>query len=481
MAEELDVLLRILALEGRQAVRATSHMQVGIRPDALVVCPIAMAGEDASVHIAAMGGLGKAPEILCVPNPLVRDDQYNLFREFGKRIARYFEQCRTGGVYPQIWVSSHAAEGLLDAVAERLCTARGAPDLTYYGQLLSYCTERHAVAGQQTLHVATDVLSRHFATGQQEGEDEHLGALLTWIRPPKGTDVLVAVAVAEKTPMGCKTDPEFDRRLEPRIKAYDEARKAGASAVSLRQRAESLKREMETVVNPIYNATQRAIRILQSSQLPSLPDLPQVEARERDEFQSFMISRDAGYGVLPWDTPKLACFKFSEREDAEQNLAAAVSFVDKIAQARARLAGNILSGVVENAQTRRLGVRRFEYTFDVVSDQRVLHVRRGDELSMVADPRLQIVVVEVQRTGPRTRVLAKITNGMRAVGNPAAGQMVEFGGSRPDWFRIIRQRKQLKERLQITPWTYSSGPPPPPRPKTAKQPPDLLASVEALR
>src|SRR5947209_1899068 len=102
MAGELDLVARLLAYEGGRAVQIATHQQVAIRPDALVVCPVAMAGEDTTVHIVAVGGIDGAPEIHCVPDPRLRDAQYELFAWLGAHIEQYFEARRLAGEYPQI-------------------------------------------------------------------------------------------------------------------------------------------------------------------------------------------------------------------------------------------------------------------------------------------------------------------------------------------------------------------------------------------
>ena len=119
MAGELDLVARLLAYEGGQATRIVTHRLVDIRPDALVLCPLAMAGEDTTVHIVAIGRLGCPPEIYCVPDPRVRDDQYDLFAWLGTRIEAHFEASRRAGKYPQIWVSSGAVADHLDTLADR--------------------------------------------------------------------------------------------------------------------------------------------------------------------------------------------------------------------------------------------------------------------------------------------------------------------------------------------------------------------------
>jgi hypothetical protein len=306
--------------------------------------------------------------------------------------------------------------------------------------------------------------------------------LLTWIEPPRGTNVLDAVALAERVPMGVKTDPEFDRDiLERRVTAYNDARRSSAPVTELRQRASLIQQVLEPVVLAIYDNTQRAIRILSGMNLPPLPALRNLEERERDEFESFMASRDAGYHLPLGDKPRPAAFKLAAREDAADNFEAAVLCGDGVGRARARLAGHTVSGQVEHPRRTRLSSRRFRYRFDLVSRQRVLRVRRRDELVSLADPRLQVTVANVHREGAVTRISVIITHGQQAVGLPASGSTLELSKRVPDWDRLIRTRKQLRQRLASTPWTHDGQSTPSLAPPRGRPPRDPLAEIEALR
>ena len=205
MVAEIDLVASLLAYSAGRAQRRATHRQVVIQPGALVLCPIAMSGEDTTIHAVALGSLGQPPAIYSVPDPRQRDDQFGLFEQLHERIERSFQSCLDQGVHPQLWVSSGAGAGHLDVLAERFCHSRQSPFVRRLGELLSYATDRTPIAGQQALLTATGALRAHWATGQQPGEDEHLGALLAWIDPPAGVPVQHAVARAELTPMGART------------------------------------------------------------------------------------------------------------------------------------------------------------------------------------------------------------------------------------------------------------------------------------
>ncbi|NEE12398.1 hypothetical protein G3M58_38825, partial [Streptomyces sp. SID7499] len=74
-------------------------------------------------------------------------------------------------------------------------TAEDDPDTPYpaparvplLGRWLTHYGERARVPGSSLLPAVTDLLNRHWATGQSSLEDQHLGALLAWIDPPAGS------------------------------------------------------------------------------------------------------------------------------------------------------------------------------------------------------------------------------------------------------------------------------------------------------
>jgi hypothetical protein len=238
---------------------------------------------------------------------------------------------------------------------------------------------------------------------------------------------------------------------------------------------------LRPVVTRIYEGTQEAISLLAAENLPPIPHLDGLEAREIDEFRAFISSRESGHPVPLRDSPKSAAFRLAAREDAAEGARAAILYGDRVHLERERLAGRILSGAVENPVRRRLGPHRFESRFIVVTGQRVLHVRRGDELHLLADPRLKVVVTEVRRSGRTTRVSVLMLKGERAVGVPRPSQQVLLGDAPPDWNRIILLRRQMRDRLATTPWTHQEQQLPGASPSNAPRPADLLAAIEGLR
>ncbi len=478
MSLELDIIARMIAFEARRAVPIATHQRALIKEEALVVAFVAMAGEDTTIHAVALGRVGGTAEVFCVADPRNRDAQAELLHWLGAALEVEFEACREAGTFPQLIVSSSPAAQHLDTVAEhrRYANAEDYPRVRRFGTLLSFFTDRLPLAGQQALLTATGLLRAHWATGQQPGEDEHLGAMLTWLDPSSGADFFDALMAAETVPMGCKTDPGFDRDvLEPLVSAWGKAKEEGEDVEPMRR---DIRRALEPVVLGIYDGIQRAIAHVQAAGMPLLPALVELEKREAGDFESFMGSRDSGYFLSLRDKPRKAAFGLVERENALENWEAALVEGDAMARAGALLGGRVLRATIVDVDDRKVGRKRI-IRLEAISDQDVLRLRPLDELSWLGNTSLKVVVESAQREAAQTRVVLCVVAGQQKVGAPFVGAVMEFGSGSADWGSIWRQRKQLKHRLSDQPWTHAeSSIPSTPR---RRAPIDPLAAVEALR
>ena len=72
MSDLVNLVGRLRAFDAGRALRAASHLQVVIQPHALVIAPLAMAGEDTTIHALAVGPIGSPAQIRVVPDPRVR-------------------------------------------------------------------------------------------------------------------------------------------------------------------------------------------------------------------------------------------------------------------------------------------------------------------------------------------------------------------------------------------------------------------------
>lgn len=478
MADLLNVVACMRALERGQAIPIVSQRQVLIQPHAHIVTMLSMAGEDTSVQAAAIGRLGTAPMINVVSDPRRRDDQYALLRWVLPHFEEYYARCRADGTFPQIWVSSDGALGHLDTLADRLRFTDDA-EVKRLGELWTYAGERSPIAGQQALISATFALRAHFATGQQEAEDEHLGALLTWIDPPPGRDILAAVAMSEKQPMAAKTDPRFDAdHLQPAVEDFNKARREN-NLPAQNIHARRIEQMIEGVIRPIHAATQRAMAILSEPRWRNNPALADLGEEEAAQFAQFMQSRDQGYRLPYNDSAKAAAFKIVARERAVDNVEAVSIRHDRAARERGVESGIVLRGTVIDCRKIRLAPRSFETRMELSTHQNILHLRRGDDICDLDNPKLRIRVVDVQRRGPFSVVRAVVETGKKAALLLDSGSALDFGPKPPDPSMTALEFTVMSTRLATPPWTHTEAMPTA-APSTRPRPDDLLSAVERL-
>jgi hypothetical protein len=475
MADLLHVAARLRALQNGQAVPIVSQRQVVIQPHARILTLLSMAGEDTSVHAAAFGGVGEPAQLHVVADPRRRDDQNTLLRTLLPLFLDYYTHCREGGTFPQIWVSSTGALGHLDTLADRL-RFTDEPDIRRLGELWTYAGERSPVAGQQALISASGALRLHYATGQQEAEDEHLLALLTWIEPPRGRDIFAAVATAEETPMGVKTDPLFDRTtLQPAITDFHNAQSDPERAFHQTR----IQHMLEGVIRPIYTATQRAMALLSQPRWRTNPALDELARQESEEFERFMQARDEGHRLPYKDRAKAGAMKIVARERAVTNVEAGMLRHDHAARERGVVKGSVLRGQLVDVREHHLGPRQYEYDLVITSHQDSLHLRRGDELWLMDGVNLSLQVTEIKRTGPFTWVTGWVGKGKNAAKKMSAGPILDFGPGAPDWPGVGRALARMATRLTHTPWTHGDVLPTA-TPSLSGKPANLRAAIETL-
>jgi hypothetical protein len=277
----MQTLARAEAVAGGRAVPAATGCHRHLSEQPLVFVPLTTAGEAGAPLGALVGTDRDAPALLVVPQPLDRDLRFGYFAELAAVVLPYLdsfaeevetEPAPRGRAAPatppgsgdgatdtasgEIEVCADAGQIVVPTMAAiehvrllgrstRFLRTADDPDAPYpvpaplplLGRWLTHYAERSRTPGSALLLAATDLLTRHWATGQSTLEDQHLGALLGWIDPGPGLDGAAAAARAETArgpdglllspPAGPATDPAFDNRvLAPAMARYDAARKA---------------------------------------------------------------------------------------------------------------------------------------------------------------------------------------------------------------------------------------------------------------
>ncbi|EGX57864.1 hypothetical protein SZN_20712 [Streptomyces zinciresistens K42] len=397
----ISTLARLEAVgTGRAQPAATvRHRHLSGRP--LVFVPLTTAGEAGAPLGALVGTDRDAPRLLCVSQPRDRDLRFAFLSELadvvlpyidgyaeaveaaertetdpetGKRIKVEVELCADA---PQLIVPSRAGVTYVRLLGRSMRfrrTAEQDPEAPYpapprvplLGRWLTHFGERARVPGSALLTAMTDVLARHWATGQSTLEDQHLGALLAWIDPPADESGAAAALRAELArdaegqllcpPAGPATDPAFDNKLlAPALERHDRARTALAAAedgleaddrlgdVTAAERA--VRALVASRTRPTWDAVWRGIDLLRE-----LPEAARVEERWTRDRWSFTGHRDrvlAGEPPQPRrDDAVTAANKLAAREREQARLDAQEALDDPLVMAGRRLAGEAFAGEV---------------------------------------------------------------------------------------------------------------------------------------
>ncbi|MFG2135172.1 hypothetical protein ACGFNV_46650 [Streptomyces sp. NPDC048751] len=385
---------------GRAQPLATArHRHLSARP--LVFVPLITAGEAGAPLGALVGTDRDAPRLLVVPQPRDRDLRFAFLAELadvvlpyvdayadnveaaernetdpetGKRVKVEVELCADA---PQLVVPSRAGVEFVRILGRSMRFRRTAeqdpetphpapPRVPLLGRWLTHFGERARVPGSSLLLALTEVLGRHWATGQSTLEDQHLGALLAWIAPPEGTSGAEAALRAEVgrdaegqllcPPAGPATDPAFDNKLlAPAIERYDRARTALAAAEdgleaddrlgALTAAEREIRALVESRTRPTWDAVWRGLDLLRA-----LPEGAHVEERWTRDRWSFTGHRDrvlAGEPPQPRrDDAVTAANKLATREREQARLEAQEALDDPLVMAGRRLAGEAFAGEV---------------------------------------------------------------------------------------------------------------------------------------
>jgi hypothetical protein len=397
----MSTLARLEAVDSGRAVPLATvrHRHLSDRP--LVLVPLTTAGEAGAPLGALVGTDRNAPRLLTVAQPRDRDLRFAFLAELadavlpvidgyaddveaaergetdpetGKRVKVEVELCADA---PQLIVPNRPGIDFVRLLGRSMRfrrTAEDDPDEVYpapprvplLGRWLTHYGERARVPGASLLLAMTDLLGRHWATGQSSVEDQHLGTLLAWLRPPEGTTGAEAALRAEAArdargqllcpPAGPATDPAFDNKLlAPAVDRYDRARREQAAAedgpYAEEQHARALAAERDIrhlladVLQPTWDAVWRGLDLVRE-----LPEAGRVEERWTRDRWSFTGHRDrvlAGEPPQPRrDDAVTAANKLAAREREQARLEAQEALDDPLVMAGRRLSGEAFAGEV---------------------------------------------------------------------------------------------------------------------------------------
>ncbi|WP_439943122.1 hypothetical protein [Streptomyces sp. BBFR115] len=528
----IATLARLEAVHSGRAQPAATvrHRHLSDRP--LVFVPLTTAGEAGAPLGALVGTDRDAPRLLAVPQPRDRDLRFAFLAELadvmlpyvdsfaesveaaertetdpetGKRVKVEVELCADA---PQLIVPSRAGIDFVRLLGRSMRFRRTAeqdpetphpapPRVPLLGRWLTHFGERARVPGSSLLLALSDVLARHWTTGQSGLEDQHLGALLAWIAPPDGGSGAEAALGAELErdaagqllcpPAGPATDPAFDNKLlAPAIERYDRARQALAAAEDGMAADDRLgavtaaERDILALVEkcalPTWEKVWDGLDLLRT-----LPEGAHVAERWTRDRWSFTGHRDritAGEPPQPRrDDAVTAANKLAAREREQARLDAQEALDDPLVMAGRRLAGEAFAGeVVEVVMAYSEGKRPSPRPLVTVrtDDRPHLGERAKAYRSLNGRPQsAEFVAEEDDGTLIVLRVLDKMGRGKE----PEAGSVPEKGDR--VCFTLFEHEQRGGAKLpdpEQTPWTHGG----PPAEESVPEAPDPVTEEDLL-
>ncbi|MFF5704130.1 hypothetical protein ACFY7H_16730 [Streptomyces sp. NPDC012794] len=503
----LSTLARLEAVRaGRARPLATvRHRHLSGRP--LVFVPLTTAGEAGAPLGAMLGTDPQDPRIFVIPQPRDRDLRWEFLAalaaevmeyvdayadvvepaertetdpESGRKVKVEAELCVDA---PQIVVPSRAGIEYVRLLGRSMRfrrTAEEDPDNPYpaptqvplLGRWFTHLAERSRVPGSSMLLSATELLGRHWATGQSSLEDQHLGALLAWIDPPEGVsgaEQALRVELARDgdgqllvPPSGPATDPAFDNKLlAPAIARFDAARAAGGARDDDAVRsAEGMVRQLVVdQMRPAWSQTWEAIELLRT-----LPPGERTEERWTRDRWSFTGHRDrvrAGEPPQPRrDDAVTAAQKLATRETEQVRLDAQEALDDPLVMAGRRFAGEAFAGEVTEVLmewTEGKRPRPRPLVTVATEDRPQLADEGGGKVFRSLDGRQQ--AFEFVRYEDDGQLVLRVLDKMGAGREPVAGSVPQKGDR--DCWTLFEHDARGGPKLpdpENTPWTHG-GPP----------------------
>ncbi|SHK94036.1 hypothetical protein SAMN05216499_102132 [Actinacidiphila paucisporea] len=496
----MNVLARAEAVARGRAVPAATVRHHRLAESPLVFVPLTTAGEAGAPLGAMIGTERTAPTVLVVPQPLDRAQRFDFFAGLAAAIlpaieeyaddvetepaTRNREEAEVCADAPQMIVPNAAALEYVRLLGRSTRYLRTVEDpeaphpvpvpVPLLGRWLTHLAERARTPGSALLVAMTDLLTRHWATGQSAMEDQHLGGLLGWIDPPPGMDGPAAAARAQtgrdrhglllSPPAGPATDPVFDNRvLAPALERYDAARSAG-TAGPLRVAEADVRRLVTSQLQPTWDDVWHGVDLLRA-----LPEGAHVAERWKRDRWSFTGHRDrvrAGEPPQPKrDDAVTAAQKLAGRETAQARLFAQEALDDPLVMAARRLGGEAFAGTVLAVEmTYSEGRRPMPRPVLTVATPDVPQADPGAKAyRALPDTRsaqsAEVLDVVPARGSAECTVTVKITGGMGTGKLPREGSVPEVG-ERVTFTLFAHDPRggPALPEAEATPWTHG-GPP----------------------
>ena len=462
----LRALLAARAAAAGRAQRITQlrHRHLAAMP--LVLVPYQMAGEEHSMFACAVGTQRDHPRIIVVGEPRNRDLLYAGFRELSDVVFGYItpltddrevfhhtprgraprdeECCRDA---PQIVLPNKAALELLGRWG-RLLRYHDEPELSQLGMLFTFVRQRANIPGQSTVVVLTDLLRKHWVTGQSELEDENLATLDAWIDPPGDVGGRDAAAAAEASVvMGPLTSPRDDDVLAKVNAAFNAARRAEKPEEAATHLGR-IRQLLEERLTPAWTVAWRCLE--RECGFTPAASIAERWLADRRAFTRHVDYVARGGRFRARDTARMAAERRMDMERALAETTAQECCDDPVMMAEQELAARAMTGTIVAVDLAHLeqGPRRKVSRPLLTLALRELRVfPEGKELHWAENPtKVHAVIQHVEPSNDQTLVTLMVTGGMQGQ-LPKAGDVACFSEFTPGW----------SPRLQLpweAPWTH---------------------------
>jgi hypothetical protein len=456
--DSVDTLQSIQAARSGHAVPRLMYRHDHLAAQPFVISGFHLAGDQGAVMALMWGSDPATPSMVIVPEPRDRDLRFQRMAEFADALVGYLSSIPDGQAPQVVFPNASTAGWLLKLVGRftryRPETNTAPESVAEMGRLLSLLYEQKRIPGSSTVLTMTEVLSRQFANGQLNAENENLLTQLAWITPPTGSDGRTAALAAEnELPVGPLTDPQWDADvLEPAMAIYRQARDVSERALLDAER--QLTTRHREALQPGWLATWTALDVMRG-----LPEARHVSSRWAEDvwrwenYAPAVFDGSRRFSIHP--TPIGSAILLHTLEDAVQDLAHEMAVDDPLVLARHELAGRAVTGSVVAVDLADRDVVKGKLlirpTLQIDTIDPAL-VPIGTDLFLTTDPAVKVKVIAKAGLTVTIRVVAG------ALRSNTFGKLPTVGGRAA--FCVIGPARFRKSDGQFTiPWTHTMGEP----------------------